>query len=255
MPALVFGVAIGNVLQGVPFSLDSDMRATYHADTLAGLLGLFSPFTVLCGVVSVSMLALQGAAWLSMKLTRGNLRDRALGFGVIAALAVMICFALGYVFIRYGGLGYRVSGDTVTSGPSNPTYAVVIPAAGAWLANFAKYPWMWAGPALGFAGPLLALLGLKFKSEFLSFGGSSLGIVGIISTVGLSMFPIILPSSVDMHSSLLVWNASSSHLTLFIMLIVTLIFLPIVLYYTGWVYKVLFGRVSVDDLKTNPDLY
>ena len=62
----------------------------------------------------------------------------------------------------------------------------------------------------------------------LLFVGSALAVVGIISTVGLSMFPFILPSSIDPHSSLMVWNASSSHLTLWIMLVVTLIFLPIV---------------------------
>jgi cytochrome bd ubiquinol oxidase subunit II len=69
------------------------------------------------------------------------------------------------------------------------------------------------------------------------------------------MFPFILPSSIDPQSSLTVWNASSSHLTLFIMLIVTAIFLPLVLVYTAWVYKVLWGRTSTVALKTNPDLY
>ena len=89
----------------------------------------------------------------------------------------------------------------------------------------------------------------------LAFGGSSLAAIGIISTVGLSMFPFILPSSIDPASSLTVWNASSSHLTLFIMLLVTLVFLPIVLLYTAWVYKVLFGRVTTQDVRTNPDFY
>ncbi len=67
---------------------------------------------------------------------------------------------------------------------------------------------------------------------------------GIISTVGLSMFPFILPSSIDPKSSLTVWDASSSHVTLFIMLVVTVIFLPIILLYTAWVYKVLWGKVD-----------
>jgi cytochrome d ubiquinol oxidase subunit II len=114
---------------------------------------------------------------------------------------------------------------------------------------------MWAAPALGFVGPVVAILGQRLRSDWLAFGGSSLAIVGIIGTVGCSMFPIILPSTVDKHSSLLVWTASSSHLTLFIMLLVTLVFLPIVLFYTAWVYKVLFGRISTEHLKTNPDLY
>jgi cytochrome bd ubiquinol oxidase subunit II len=255
IPALVFGVAIGNVLQGAPFSLDSDLRATYHAGTFDGLLGLFSPFTVLCGLTSVTMLTLQGSAWLSMKLEKGPLRDRAMGYGMIAAIATTVLFAAGYIFVRFSGLGYAIVGEVAANGPSNPRYATVVKSAGAWLTNYATYPWMWAGPVLGFAGPLLALTGLRLKSEILAFGGSSLGVVGIIATVGLSMFPIMLPSSVDAHSSLLVWTASSSHLTLFIMLGVTLVFLPIVLFYTAWVFKVLFGRVSVSSLKTNPDLY
>uniref|UniRef100_UPI0035173584 cytochrome d ubiquinol oxidase subunit II n=1 Tax=Brevundimonas sp. TaxID=1871086 RepID=UPI0035173584 len=100
-----------------------------------------------------------------------------------------------------------------------------------------------------------ALLGLWRKSEPLAFIGSSAGTVGIISTVGLSMFPFILPSSIDPGSSLTVWNASSSHLTLFIMLGVTVVFLPLILIYTAWVYKVLWGRSTTAALKTNPDLY
>jgi cytochrome d ubiquinol oxidase subunit II len=114
---------------------------------------------------------------------------------------------------------------------------------------------MMIAPVLGFAGAILALIGLTTRWSPLALTGSSISAVGIISTVGLSMFPFILPSSIDPQSSLTVWNASSSHVTLFIMLGVTIVFLPIVLAYTAWVYKVLWGRTSTADLKTNPDLY
>ena len=109
--------------------------------------------------------------------------------------------------------------------------------------------------ALGFLGALTGLVGMWRRSAPLAFGGSSLSTVGIISTVGLSMFPFILPSSINPQSSLTVWNASSSHLTLFIMLGVTVVFLPLILIYTAWVYRVLWGRTSTAALKTNPDLY
>ncbi len=255
IPALVFGVAIGNVLQGAPFSFDSDLRMTWHDGLLGGLPGLFSPFTVLCGLTSVAMLVLQGSAWLSMKLEKGDIRDRALRYGIWAGLAVVILFAIGFVFVRFSGLGFTVVGDVARDGASNPTRALVQPLAGAWLANYSTYPWMKVVPVLGFAGPILAVIGLRFKNEWLAFGGSSLGVAGIIGTVGCSMFPIILPSTVDARSSLLVWTASSSHMTLGIMLLVTAVLLPLVLFYTAWVYKVLFGRVGVGHLKTNPDLY
>ena len=201
------------------------------------------------------MLVLQGSAWLSIKLEKGDLRDKAMRYGLFAGLAVILLFAIGFVFVRFSGLGFHVTGDVTPDGPSNPTRATVVPLAGAWLLNYGKYPWMWAAPLLGFAGPAIAMAGLRLKNEWLAFGGSSLGITGVIATVGCSMFPIILPSTIDAHSSLLVWTASSSHMTLGIMLLVTAVLLPLVLFYTAWVYKVLFGRVGVGHLKTNPDLY
>jgi cytochrome d ubiquinol oxidase subunit II len=82
-----------------------------------------------------------------------------------------------------------------------------------------------------------------------------LSATGIIATVGLSMFPFILPSSTDPKSSLTVFNASSSQLTLFIMLLVTAVFLPIVLAYTAWAFKIMWGRSTQAALVTNPDLY
>ena len=255
VPALVFGVAVGNVLSGAPFRLDSDLRITYDGGTFVSLLKLFTPFTVLCGLVSVAMLLMQGAAWIGLKVERGVVHDRAMTYGAFAAAATILLFAAGYAFVRYSGLGFHVVEDVFAGGASNPTRAEVVPAAGAWLENYGKYPWMYAAPALGFVGAFVALLSMRMKAELLAFLSSSLSIAGIIATVGVSMFPIILPSSVDAHSSLLVWTASSSHMTLGIMLLVTLVFLPIVLVYTGWVYKVLFGRVGVEQLKTNPDLY
>ncbi|MFT4091201.1 MAG: cytochrome d ubiquinol oxidase subunit II [Asticcacaulis sp.] len=255
VPALVFGVAVGNVLKGLPFSLDTDLRIAHDFSLLGGLLGLFTPFTLLCGLLSVAMLFLQGTGWISMKLEKGVVRDRAIGFGLIAGIAVIVLYAAGFLFLRFGDIGYQVVGTVPVDGPSNPTRAEVVQATGGWLLNYGKYPWMWIAPALGFAGTLIALLSLKSKADPWAFVGSSLAVTGIISSVGLSMFPVILPSFTDARSSLLVWTASSSHLTLFVMLIVTIVFMPIVLMYTLWVYRVLFGRIKVSDLKTNPDLY
>ncbi len=251
VPTLVFGVAVGNVLQGMPFRLDSDLRAFYEG----GFLGLFTPFTLLCGLLSVSMLVTHGAAWLTMKAEHGPVRDRARAIGAVGALSAVVLFAAGYAFVANTGLGFRIEGVVETSGPSNPLRSEVVAAPGAWLTNFSSYPWMWVAPVLGFAGSLLALAGIRAGREAPAFAGTSLATVGIISTVGLAMFPFILPSSLDPGSSLTVWNASSSHLTLFIMLLVTAVFLPIVLLYTAWAFKVFWGRVSLNDVASKPDLY
>jgi cytochrome d ubiquinol oxidase subunit II len=247
----VFGVAVGNVLTGIPFRLDSDLRSFYDGS----LLGLFHPFSLLAGLLSVAMLVLHGSAWLAIKIERGAVHDRAKRFGQIAGVLAILLFAAGGVMVATMNMGFRTEGVIDPMGPSNPHFSKLVAASGAWLANYGTHPWMLLAPVLGFLGPIVALIGIRAKREVLAFGGSSIATIGIISTVGLSMFPFILPSSIDPGSSLTVWNASSSHLTLFIMLLVTLVFLPIVLLYTAWVYKVLFGRISLRDVRTNPDFY
>ena len=251
VPALVFGVAVGNVLLGAPFRLDSDLRSFYDGN----LLGLFTPFSLIAGLLSVAMLVLHGAAWLSVKAEKGPVLERARLYGTIAGILALVLFAAGGLYMAFGGVGYRITGDLDIQGFSNPLRTTVAAAPGAWLDNYGRYPWMMIAPTLGFVGAVVGLSGMWLRSAPLAFGGSSISTVGIISTVGLSMFPFILPSSIDPQSSLTVWNASSSHVTLFIMLICTLIFLPIVLIYTSWVYSVLWGRTSTAALKTNPDLY
>ncbi|QCL96612.1 cytochrome d ubiquinol oxidase subunit II [Agrobacterium tumefaciens] len=240
VPALIFGVAIGNVLQGVPFHLNDDLRIFYDGTTLFELL---NPYAILCGLVSVAMLVMHGAAWLVLK-TDGPVAVRARGFGSIAALATTVLFALGGVFLWLGIDGYRFTSEVVTDGPSNPLSKTVEVAGGVWFANYAAYPWMMLAPALGLVFPLVAFVLFRARREVLALLSSSLAIFGIISTVGLTMFPFILPSSVDPKSSLTVWDASSSHMTLFIMLVVALIFIPIIVAYTSWVYRVLWGKVD-----------
>ncbi|MEW6391742.1 MAG: cytochrome d ubiquinol oxidase subunit II [Pseudomonadota bacterium] len=252
VPVLCFGVALGNVLQGAPFRLNDDLRAFYDGS----FLGLFSPFALLCGLLSVAMLVLHGAAWITVKGEEGPVSDRARRIGEIAGLASIVLFAAGGFWVAFGGMGFRIEGLADAAGPSNPLRgAAAVSAPGAWLDNYGRHGWTIAAPVLGFAGAALALLGLRAKSAWMAFAGSSASAAGIIGTVGLSMFPFILPSSVDPRSSLTVWNASSSHLTLFVMLVVTVVFLPLVLLYTAWVYKVLWGRSTTAALSTNPDLY
>lgn len=251
VPALVFGVAVGNVLIGLPFRFDDDLRSFYEGSLLA----LFSPFAFLCGLLSVAMVVLHGACWLAMKIEPGVVLDRARRFGTVAATAAIVLFAAGYVAIAWGPFGMRIEEGAQMAGPSNPLLALSVAHAGAWLDNFQARPWLWGVPLLGFAGAGLAGAGLSMRRDVMAFAGSSLATFGIIATVGLSMFPFILPSSIDPRSSLTVWNASSSHATLFVMLIVTATLLPVVLLYTAWVYRVLFGRVTADEIRINPDYY
>lgn len=243
VPALIFGVAVGNVLLGVPFRFDDTLRPFYEGT----LVGLLNPFALMCGLLSVAMLVLHGAAWLGMKADE-PVAGRARALGVYAAAAVIVLFALGGILTAFFVQGYVVTSTMDPDGPSNPLLKDVARQTGAWMSNYQTYPWMVVAPVLGFLGALMALVGLRSKGDAITFLGSKLSLFGIISTVGLATFPFILPSSIAPGHSLTVFDASSSHLTLMIMLVVTVIFLPIVLAYTAWVFKVLWGRVTAEHI-------
>lgn len=250
VPALIFGVAVGNVLLGVPFGLDATLRPSYGGT----FFGLLRPFPLLAGLVSLAMLATHGAAVISAR-TQGPMTERARAYGRLAALATLVLFALGGVWIAYGIEGYVVTSQQDPFGPSNPLGKTVALESGRWLANFQTHGWMWTAPALGLIGPLIAFAGLSARSGLTAIAGSSLAIIGIIATAGLALFPFLLPSSLDPKVSLTVWDASSSHMTLFVMLLATAVFLPLILAYTTWVFRVMRGPVTADSIGRNPNAY
>jgi cytochrome d ubiquinol oxidase subunit II len=239
VPALIFGVAVGNVLQGVPFYFNDDLRVFYEGS----FFGLLNPYALLCGLLSVAMLVMHGAAWLMLK-SEDAVFERSRRYGSIAALATILLFALGGAALWLWVDGYALTSQVDPTGPSNPLFKTVVRERGAWFANYGVHPWMLIAPALGFLGALGAWIGMLARREVPTILASSLSVFGIIATVGVSMFPFILPSSRDAKASLTVWDASSSHLTLFIMLVVTVIFVPIIVAYTAWVYRVLWGKVD-----------
>ncbi|WP_424814109.1 cytochrome d ubiquinol oxidase subunit II [Roseococcus sp. YIM B11640] len=251
VPSLVFGVAVGNVLLGIPFRLDGNLRSFYEGH----LWNLFTPFALLCGLLSVSMIVLHGASFLAVKVEEGPVLERARRFGTVAAVLSILLFAAGWAYVAWGDIGYRIVSGAHPVGPSNPLRTRTVQEAGAWLGNFRAWPLAMLAPGLGFIGAALALAGIRTRNAIAALAGSSLSGAGIIATVGLAMFPFILPSSIDATSSLTVWNSSSSHRTLFNMLIATVIFLPLVLLYTAWVYKVLWGRVTSKDVAANSHFY
>jgi cytochrome bd ubiquinol oxidase subunit II len=246
VPALIFGVAVGNALQGVPFHFTDDLRPIYEGT----LLGLLNPLALLCGLLSLAMIVMHGAAWLALKAD-GSVAKEATLRGEKAALATAILFAIGGVLIFLGLFGgYRVTSAIAWDGPSNPLGKEVVFDPSAWLYNFRDRPWLSVVPALGVIAPLLAARGFHSRRAVQTMIASALAVACIIATVGLAMFPIILPSSTNLGDALTVFDASSSRATLRNMLIATVIFLPIVLAYTGWVYRVLRGKVGEDTIKS-----
>lgn len=244
-----FGVAVGNVIQGVPFYFTDSLQSFYTGRFLA----LFNPFALICGLTSVALLTMQGASYLALK-TESIICIRARKSARISAILLIILFAVAGIWIIYGISGYQITSTIDFGGFSNPLHKTVVQQAGAWTMNYTRHPLWLIAPILGFLGALCVLSLNKALPKF-AFFMSSVSIWGVISTVGLSMFPFILPSSSNPQSSLLVWDASASQLSLSIMLVCVIIFLPIILLYTAFVYRVLRGKITGESIRQNKDAY
>ncbi|SON48995.1 cytochrome d ubiquinol oxidase subunit II [Vibrio tapetis] len=245
VPPLIFGVAFGNLLLGVPFELNEFMMATYHGSFFK----LLHPFALLCGLVSLSMIVMQGATWLQMKTT-GDVHARARVVAQVMAALVIVTFVGAGVWIQ-SIEGYVVVSNIDIAAQSNPLSKEVEMVAGAWMNNFKTYPAMWAAPILGVVMPLVVVLASRFEKCAISFISSSLANAGVILTAGFAMFPFIMPSSFNPDHSLTMWDSTSSELTLNLMTGVAMVMVPIILAYTSWTYYKMFGRLDDKYIEEN----
>ena len=246
VPALIFGVAFGNLLQGVPFSFDNDVRVTYTGSFWQ----LLNPFGLLAGVVSLTMLLMHGSIYLQIR-TEGVIAERARRATKITGAVFIVSFILAGIWIMNGIDGYRIIAMLPANVAAIPLDKTVEKVAGAWMGNYSGHPLLWLAPILGIAGALLAIAASGAKKNIAAFIASSVMLAGVIFTAGIAMFPFIMPSSSDPRSSLTIWDAVSSHMTLQIMFWVVLVFLPIVLAYTSWVYRVLRGKITLETVRAN----
>ncbi|MDD4915823.1 MAG: cytochrome d ubiquinol oxidase subunit II [Methylococcales bacterium] len=251
LPPILFGVLMGNLLLGLPFHLDQDLRSFYDGTFWA----LLSPFALLCGVVSLLGATFHGALFLKWR-TEGQIRDRATQAANLLGILLLAGLLLVMLWVFMGMERPEITQMAATDAPSNPLHKTVIAAGSGWLQHFMDHSWMWLAPITGLAGFTLAWLLGKGEHVATAFLASSLGIAGMLLTLGFGLFPFLLISSVDPGSSLTLWDASSSHGTLLLTFWITVVFLPIVLLYTRWVYKIIWGSITEGDiLKDTHTLY
>ncbi|MGQ0287452.1 cytochrome d ubiquinol oxidase subunit II [Pasteurellaceae bacterium 22721_9_1] len=245
VPSLVFGVAFGNLLQGVPFEFNDIMQVKYTGSFFE----LLNPFALLCGLISLSMLTTQGAAWLQMKTT-ADLRKRARSVSQVGALATLVTFVLAgvWLFFKDGFVVTSVIDHNAVSSPLGKTVAIE---SGAWFKNYNEMPVLYVFPALAVVSALLNMAASKADRSGFAFLFSSLTMVGIIVTCGVAMFPFVMPSITYPEMSLLMWDSTSSQLTLQLMLIFALVFTVISLSYTIWSYMKMFGRIDESFIEEN----
>jgi len=235
VPSLVFGIAFGNLFLGVPFHFTESLRSMYDGS----FIGLFHPFALLCGVVSLSMLVTHGATFAAMKI-EDPVGARAQRIARIAAVVALVAF-VGCGLWLLALPGHVLQGVVDGNGPSNPLHKQVTVVAGGWLTGAGRLPW--ALPAAVVAG--LGLLGVVLlRARRLAFVASAVAVAAIVFTGGFALFPFLLPSSTDPSQGLTVWDASSSRSTLGTMLFATAVFLPLVLAYSTWAFRVMRGQVT-----------
>lgn len=243
VPPLVFGVAVGNLFEGVGFTFNNQLRASFTGSVLT----LVTPLTLSAGAISLLMILFHGATYLILR-TEGVLRRRAIQAAGASGGLLAILFPVTGLALSHGIPGFRIVSGADPGGPANPLGKMVVRVAGGWLSNFEAHPALWAIPALVYAGLAMAFLAVRVERPFLGFAGSSLTNGAVIMTAGVSLFPFILPSSLDPSSSLTVWDAVSSRRTLFLMFWATVILTPLVMAYTGWCYRVMRGKVTEEDV-------
>lgn len=235
VPSLVFGVAFGNLFLGVPFHFSDTLRPVYDGSFFA----LFHPFALLAGVVSLAMLVMHGASFAAMKI-EGVVGDRAHAVARAAALVTLAAFVAAGLWLSVLP-GHVVIGGADTNGPANPLGKQVAVTAGAWLANQQAHPLLWLVPALAAAAMLAVAL---LRRRVAAFVASCLAVAAVILTAGIALFPFLLPSSTDPNQGLTIWDASSSARTLGIMLFAAMVFLPLILAYSTWAFRIMRGQVT-----------
>ena len=245
VPSLIFGVAFGNLLQGLPFEFNQFHQVQYTGT----FLGLLNPFALLCGVVSLFMLTTQGATWLQMKTT-ADLRNRARGIAQVGAAVTLVAFIVAGVFLYFKD-GYVVTSALDHNAQSLLMKKTVALESGAWFKNYQEMPVLWIVPGVAVLGALLTILASKANRSGTAFFGSSLMQIGVILTAAVSMFPFIMPSISHPEMSLTVWDATASENTLTIMFYAACFFVPIVLLYTLWSYFKMFGRLDAKFIEDN----
>ncbi len=237
LPAFLFGAAFGILLEGVPYRFDPEMRLVIEG----GFFDVLTPFALFAGVISAALLAMHGAAWAALK-TEGALAERAARARKAAAVLFAASFALGGVWLAFKP-GYQIVAIGDTNAALDPRLKQVAVETGAWLANFRAHPALWLLPAGAIAAAALAAL---LKRAQAAFCASSAAVVLALATVGAAMFPFLVPSRSMPAHSLTAWDAAASAHTLALMLLATIVFLPIILAYTRWVYRVLRGPVDIE---------
>jgi cytochrome d ubiquinol oxidase subunit II len=246
VPTLMFGLLLGNLFTGLPFRLDSDFRSTYSG----GFLDLLQPFAILVALTAVALCMMHGGAYVQGR-TEPPFARAISKWTTAAALVFALMLAGCALWLATSLPGLQFDNATSLHAPAPGLASTSTLTPGGWASNYDQQPMLLALPLVAVLGAILTALLSRAKLWRLAFLSSALSVLAAIGAAGVSLFPVLLASSTDPASSLTVWNASSSPKTLQIMLVVVVVFVPLIVLYTGWVYRVLRGPVTLQHIRSN----
>jgi cytochrome d ubiquinol oxidase subunit II len=242
VPMLICGVAFGNLLEGLPFWQDAELRWHYEGSFLTALLPLLNPFALLCGLVSICMLLTQGALWISLR-TVDPIASRAASWAPRFAIATLVLFGICGIWAWNFDALALVS--RAPEGSFNLITAKTVEVVPHGLyANYLSHPITMAAPILAVLGMLAGAWHAKKGRMGRALAENAVGIACIIATPAVALFPFLMPSTKDPASSLTLWDATSSQLTLTVMMFAVLIFVPLALGYTIFAYRRMWRRAA-----------
>jgi len=212
LAALLFGVAVGNLMRGIPVDAQGNFTGSFFS--------LLNPFSLVVGLLGFVMFTMQGAVWLTVK-TEGEMQKRAEEWAWRAYGAFVVLY---FVTAGWGSVAARPVAGRYFAAPA------------AWLAML---------PLV--LGAVLVPLMLKRGKHLGAFYGSSLCVAGLTLILAVGAFPLLVPSTTDPAFSLTAYNASSTPLTLKVMFIIALVGMPLVIGYTAWIYKQFRGKVKLEE--------
>jgi cytochrome d ubiquinol oxidase subunit II len=249
VPMVIYGAAFGNILLGLPFHFSWNLTSYYTGSFLS----LLNPFAILCGLLSLSLSIYMGGVML-LGRTDGVVQQRAQRAAKYAVCVAAVLFTVGGVWVS-NLPGYHLVQGVAGHLAQTPMHQSVQKVAGAWWDNFRALPLLWLVPVLAYAGMALGWLAVRAGRSTLAWWLGALAWIGVIGTVGASMFPFMMPSSTDPSQSLTLWNSVSSLRTLIWMTGFALVFVPIIVAYTSWAFYVMRGKVSAAHVAADTHAY
>ncbi|QJC29948.1 cytochrome d ubiquinol oxidase subunit II [Enterobacteriaceae endosymbiont of Plateumaris sericea] len=251
IPPIIIGLAMGNLLKGIPFYIDKYFRI--HSEL--NFLNLFNKFSIMISITSFIMFINQASTYLQFRINDKYISYRTNIITQISSIMLIIFFILSFINTIFYIKGYKVNTLIENNFNNIINKKEILYSYGFWFSNFQKHYYLLIIPLLCLILPIFTIIFSRYKKKLMTFICSSLTIIFIVCTIGITMFPLIIPSNIMPSHSLTMWNATSSKLTLSIMLYAAIIFIPIILSYTFWCYKKMFFSLTREEIKNNTNNY